>query len=329
MKKSAIIVSAFCLFSLASAQTIDVSMPKAKIEHFDISVNAGSMGIAAEANAILNEWVGIRAGVSYMPTVNATIGFGVQVGTEEEKKYDANGNRIETKFEKMAGLLESIYGFKVDDRVDMACRANWFNAKILFDLTPYDNTDWHFTAGFYVGTRKIGHAINTTEDMATTMAVTIYNTMYDKIEKYEPIISIPGYPNVFLPAAFEDKIYEYGRMGMHVGDFKEMGEDGKPVPYFMVPDDKSTVRATAKVNAFKPYLGFGWYHQMKSYPVWSYGFDAGIIFWGGVPNVYTHDGTSLTKDVNNLKGKVGDIISLVNKFPVYPLLEVKVARRIF
>ena len=68
---------------------------------------------------------------------------------------------------------------------------------------------------------------------------------------------------------------------------------------------------------------------MKSAPEWRYGFEAGVIFWGGVPNVTTYDGTSLTHDVKNLDGRVADVISFAKSFPVYPLLEFKITRKIF
>lgn len=294
----------------------------AQIKPFDnlsVSASAGTMGLSIEALTQVNDWMNVRAGLSWMPKLSTSMGFGVQVGEEAEQKYDENGNRVETTFDKMAAYMKDITGYEIDDRVDMDCKVTFVNAKVFVDFLPFTNKDWHLTAGFFWGSKSVGRACNSIEDMTTTLGVGIYNTMYDKIENYEPIFG-----GISLPPETQDKIYEAGRMNMHVGDFKS---DGKP--YMMVPGEDGTVRVKAKVNSFKPYLGFGWNHTMKAAPEWKYGFDAGVVFWGGVPNVTTHDGTSLTHDVRNLEGRVADVISFAKSFPVYPLLEFKISRKIF
>lgn len=325
-KTFVVLLSSVSCFSFAQKNTQIFDYFKSfSLEHVAVSANVGTMGISLEASTPVNEWVNVRAGLNFMPTINATMGFGVQVGDEKEKKYDANGNRIETKFEKMASMMKGFTGYEIDDRVDMACEANWTNAKVMVDVLPFSNKDWHFTAGFYWGTKIIGRACNTTEDMTTTVGVGIYNSMYERVMNLEPVLSYPEKDvAVYLPYEFEEALERYGRMGMHVGDFNSTGK-----PYMMVPDKDGTVRAKAKVNSFKPYVGFGWDHAIADYSEWRFGFDAGILFWGGVPNVYIHDGTSLTQDVDNLEGKVGRIISLVNCFSVYPVLEFKITRKIF
>ena len=53
------------------------------------------------------------------------------------------------------------------------------------------------------------------------------------------------------------------------------------------------------------------------------------MFWGGTPEVVTHDGTDLAKDVENIGGKVGDYVSLVESLKVYPVLKLSISYRIF
>ena len=43
------------------------------------------------------------------------------------------------------------------------------------------------------------------------------------------------------------------------------------------------------------------------------------MFWGGTPEVVTHDGTDLAKDVENIGGKVGDYVRFVKSLKVYNL----------
>ena len=309
-------ISIVLVVSMAMNYSIAQDKP---FDNLDVSASIGSMGISIETQTRVNDRMNLRVGLSWMLNVSTSMGFGVQIGDEAVNKHDETDNHEETTFDKMSAYLKDITGYEIDDRVDMDCKVSFVNTKFFLDFLPFTNKDWHLTAGFFWGSKQIGRACNSIEDMTTTLGIGIYNTMYDKIENFEPIFG-----GVSLPPDIEDRIYQAGRMGMHVGDFKS---DGKP--YMMVPDKDGTVRAKAKVNSFKPYIGFGWNHTMKVAPEWNYGFDTGIVFWGGVPNVTTHDGTSLTHDVKNLEGRVADVISFAKGLPVYPLLEFKISRKIF
>ena len=68
---------------------------------------------------------------------------------------------------------------------------------------------------------------------------------------------------------------------------------------------------------------------MKNRDDWQVSFDAGAMFWGGTPDLYTHDGTNLTKDVENIKGKVGDWVDILGAIKVYPVLSVRFTKTIF
>lgn len=101
-------------------------------------------------------------------------------------------------------------------------------------------------------------------------------------------------------------------------------------PYLMEPDANSMVKAQVKVNRFKPYLGFGYGTDWRnSKSGWGVSFDAGLMFWGGEPSVLTWDGTDLVNDLDNVRGKVGDYVSIIKTFKVFPVLNVRFTKRIF
>ena len=56
--------------------------------------------------------------------------------------------------------------------------------------------------------------------------------------------------------------------------------------------------------------------------------DCGMMIWGGSPSLVTHDGTNLTKDVVNIKGKPGDYVDLMTTFKVYPVVSVRFAYKL-
>jgi hypothetical protein len=53
------------------------------------------------------------------------------------------------------------------------------------------------------------------------------------------------------------------------------------------------------------------------------------MFWGGAPDVYTHDGTNLTRDVEDIYGKVGRYMDVASAMKVFPVLNARISYRIF
>ena len=255
------------------------------------------------------------------------------MGGQPAVAYDANGNRVETTFDRLSKMLKELTGFTVEDEVEMVGKPTINNFKFLVDVFPFKNKHWHVTGGFYWGPSQFAYAENSTTAMTSLLAVSMYNQIYEKCVADEPIISIEGDGtpqnpgmNVFLTEAYRQKIVDYGRMGFHVGEKKESGE-----PYIMEAEAESgMVKVRAKSNSFKPYLGFGYGGKlMKSRDDWQVSFDAGMMFWGGTPSLITHDGTNLTKDVENISGKVGDWVDFLGGIKVYPVLQVRFTKTIF
>ncbi|MCD8202238.1 MAG: hypothetical protein LUD48_01170 [Prevotella sp.] len=282
--------------------------------HLDLSITAGTTGLGIDIATPICKEVQIRAGFSFMPHISTKMHFGIESG-----RFDEDGNWVTTNLDNMIDKLESFTGYRVDKTIDMIGIPTFYNFNLLVDVFPFHNKHWHFTGGFYLGPSKIAKAYNTTADMPSLLAVSIYNNIYDKIVNYEPIIG-----DYYLDPDYEDKILEYGRMGIHMGDYS----DG--TPYFMVPGDNSMVKAKIRANSFKPYVGFGYGGRLiPKEDKFMVSFDCGAMFWGGTPEIITHDGTNLAKDVVNIRGKVGDYVDVISKFKVYPVINVRFSWRIF
>ena len=339
MKKIVLAIFAACSINIAQAQeanTQSTSWFKANkvFQNLDLSVTAGTTGIGIDVASKIGDYVQLRAGYEFMPRFNQTISFPVEVGGQPAVAYDEQGNRVETTFDRLSEMLNGLTGFTVEDHVDMVAKPTVNNFKFLVDVFPFkQNKHWHFTAGFYWGPSQFAYAENSTTAMTSLLAVSMYNQIYEKCVNNEPIISIEGDGtpenpgmDLYLIYAYRQKIINYGRMGFHVGDKKSDGE-----PYIMEPDPTDgMVKVRAKANSFKPYLGFGYGGRLlKSRDDWKVSFDAGAMFWGGTPNLYTHDGTNLTKDVENISGKVGDWVDFIGGLKVYPVLSVRFTKTIF
>lgn len=101
-------------------------------------------------------------------------------------------------------------------------------------------------------------------------------------------------------------------------------------PYILKPDAEGMVKADMHVNRFKPYLGIGYEGSLsKKDDRWKIAVDCGVLFWGGSPNVVTHEGIDLVHDVKNIGGKVGSYVEAIDFFKVYPMVSVRFTRRLF
>lgn len=309
---------------LAAALSFGNAAAKTFSPDFRFAADMGTTGIGFELESSLNEYLQVRTGFDWIPHFEYPMHFSIQVGNDSDPGYDEQGR---SRFDRMAGYLQDMTGFEIDQQVDMIGEPSFCNFKLLVDVFPFKNKHWYFTCGFYAGPSTIGRASNTTEDMTTLLSVAMYNNMYDKIYDIEnnPDSELDGvFLGMELPPMINDKILNAGRMGMHVGDFP----DGKP--YMMEPDENNMVKAEMKVNAFKPYLGAGYRGLIdKKNDRLNFAADAGLLFWGGTPKVYTHDGTEIVQGLDNVIGQVGRYTRLVKPLKVFPVLNLSVSYRLF
>lgn len=335
---------------------------KVKFEHLDLAVTAGSTGLGFDLATHMNEYVRLRAGAAFIPQFNYRMSFGVQVGDEAESKFDEYGNRVETRFDRLANLLESMTGLRVDDRVDMLGSPRMNNFKFMIDLFPLKNKHWSVSVGAYIGKSCFAKAKNTMGDMSSLMAVSIYNNMYNRILAEEPLFDYRGM-TATLPTEFTDVVRSYGKMSMPIGEFVHDVEAQQDVlyeynvidditgevlhakgdvrvaqgevlyhkgeEYRMIPGQDNMVRVKATNNVFRPYVGIGYEGSISKNERLVLGANAGVMMWGGRPNLITHEGVDLIHDLTNVHGKVGNYVRLAKKFPVYPVLEFRLAYRIF
>ena len=327
------------------------------LNHLDLSVTAGTTGIGFDLAMPVGEYVQLRTGATFMPHFHYSTDFGVE--TEKGTKKDLN---------RIANRLSGYFGLDVRNDVTMTATPSFNNFKFLVDVFPFKNKHWHFTAGFFLGGSTLGTACNATEDASTLLGVQVFNSLYDRIEAaYESGSNIEGL-GFNLPEELQNKILSYGRMSIPEGKYahdvyaeedilydhdvidndmesETWGEvihakgdvkiakgsiiHKKGDPYRMSPDENGMVKATAKINRFKPYLGFGYGGPISKDKKTCISFDAGVMFWGGTPSFTTHDGTDLINDVEDIPGKVGSYIKLVKAFKVFPVVSLRITQRLF
>ncbi|MDE6341902.1 MAG: hypothetical protein K2K93_06255 [Muribaculaceae bacterium] len=285
----------------------------------EIGANIGTTGLGLEIATPVTDWVKVRAGVDFMPEFKIPMHFGMESFTD---------GAINNKFDRIQEMMYNLTGFNIDKEVKMESKPTMTTFRCLIDVYPFkQNRHWHLTAGFFVGGSSMGTSINALSEMPSLLALNMYDRMYKRVssEDYlESVIDEPIYGDIYLDPEialeFQEKVLSMGELGIHVGDHK----DG--TPYLMLPDKDGTVRAKAKVHRFRPYVGFGYGGALSSDGKWQASFDAGVQFWGGVPEVTTHDGTVLN-DLINLRGKLKDYMGFMKCLPVYPSIAFRISYR--
>ncbi len=316
-------VKRFCLASvLMLSLGTALSQDKADdniFRHLDVGASVGTTGIGFDVSTHITDHVRVRAGLDFTPHISFPMSFSLQSYTDGVGVTGGN-------FEKLQNYMYKLTHINVDDRVELDGKPTMTNFKFLVDVYPWKTKGWRFTAGFYIGSRKSAKAINTMGEMPSLVAVNIYNSFYDYIMSDEAIDE-PFFGDVYWdPFLIEDlraDLENEGHMGIHVGDFK----DGKP--YMMQPDSDGMVKVSAFVNCFKPYVGLGYTSALDKAKRFNLDVDFGMMIWGGSPKLITHDGTDLTNQVKNIKGKPGDYVDLMKSFKVYPVVSVRFSYKLF
>ena len=311
----------FLAFSQVSSQN---KKDPCILNHLDVGISVGSTGAGLDLALPLTEFGRVRVGVDWLPKISVPMSFNLDTYSDGMP----TGN-----FNNVASMLYDMTGIEIDETVHMKGKASMWNFKLLIDFFPIPkNKHWYITAGFYAGTSMIAKAINAGDEKPTLVGLNIYNRAYEYFTNLESIYDVPlGGGNYMDPDKVEElqeKFNRYGRMGIHIGDFK----DGKP--YIMDPAPDGSLVAKAFVNHFKPYLGIGYTTDIDKKKRWHFGLDLGALFWGGAPDVINHDYNSgknvnFTKDLTNIKGKVGDYMKVVKALPVYPMVNIRFSYSIF
>ncbi|MCM1355212.1 MAG: hypothetical protein NC212_02260 [Staphylococcus sp.] len=317
------LLNLLCFSSVISAQTTGGSSESLRVSdgvfrHLDLGVSVGTTGLGIDVASDINEIIRVRAGFDFVPRFTVPMAFSLQSYTD--------GGVNSGNFATMQKYMEGLTGFEVDDRVEMDGKPMMYNFKLIFDVYPWRDKGWRFSAGCFFGSRKVAKAINTMGEMPSLLAVNIYNHFYDYFmttDFFETPIYGDYYLDPFLVDDVRADLEKNGLMGIHIGDFK----DGSP--YMMQPDSEGMVKASAYVNAVRPYVGLGYTGPLSKNKRLNLDIDLGMMMWGGSPTIVTHDGVDLTTEVVNIKGKPGDYVDFFKGIKVYPVLNFRISYRLF
>lgn len=178
-------------------------------------------------------------------------------------------------------------------KCDVVGKPHLTEAKILFDIYTSKTSSFHFTVGAMIGTKTVVSAKAADKVLA---AVELYNQDIQN----GVVMPEPGYEN---------------------GITVDM--EGYPVTI-----NKGRVELDMKVNAFRPYIGFGFGRPVPKKRI-GCKFDMGVQFWGKPKVVDKYNGHEISKNEPGCTKDLHDAIKIINGIPVYPTIKFSIFGKIF
>ena len=335
------------------------------LNHMDVGVNVGTVGLGIDVAMPVGDYVRIRAGYNWIPSFNFKSDFPIDTrggsmshfvdkmkNIDVDKKMEEVGVDLnEPKFKEYKDLFDKFHNVELKDFVTMGMKPNVHQFKFLVDVLPFkNNKHWSFSTGFFVGPSNVANASNLDRETLLLEGVNAYNDLYVM------------YCQDGIAGNYHEKLDEL---------FYRNGVAGIPLGYFadgdkaiMVPAKDGTARAKMKTGKFRPYLGFGYNTHLSKDKKWNLNVDAGLLFLCGksrvyVDNVYKINESSIdvdnyvfdilrpnedwsdfvvdeplqhvdmVHDLDDIPGKVGDMVHTISNFKVFPNASVTFSYRLF
>lgn len=311
--KKLLIVCGVALLSLgASAQTFD--------PHFGIGAGVGTTGIAIDASATLNDYIGVRAGIDIMPKFKVDKDIDLKTEDANKKVSQLTSEIMELNTRLAAAGLEQVDlsqypGGNLPEKLELQGKLDNTLGHILVDIHPF-KTSFRVTVGAYFGKDEIVSVYN--KEDGFLKPINAYNEAIIYAQTQSPTSSP-------YPQNVRDVVDRYNlkMIGGELGD------------YFVTPNpaENGNVKAYAKVNNFRPYLGIGFGRAVPKGRIGCQ-FDLGVQFWGK-PKIYvpTYDKEAKTYQYEKIDGdKAGDdggkVLKTISKVSVYPVLNFRLVGRI-
>ena len=111
------------------AQDVDFGV----FNHVGGGISMGTDGFGFDLSSCLTDYVGVRAGISFLPSI--------KYKTDIEIDNDDDDNSY-------------------NDEIEAQFKLNKFDFKLLFDFYPIKNSSFHLTAGAFIGSSKLINVTN-------------------------------------------------------------------------------------------------------------------------------------------------------------------------
>ena len=296
------------------------------LNHMDIGVNVGTVGIGIDLAVPVTNYVRIRAGYNYMPRVTINSDFSVKTqsgeGVSDFLKKFANATSQQELIAKIEKKLED-YQIDISDPKYSKTKAlfDYYNSMTPAELPREVLTTLQKVFDYYYGTTSAELSQLSAKDEVTA-------GLRPNLHQFKLLVDVMPFknnkhwtftagifvgPTVVGDACNKEKetislktISAYNELyllscrgelpnGNHITTLENSGvagfnlgnfKDGDMA--FMVPDANDEARAEMEVNKVRPYVGIGYNTYLSRNKRWKLNVDAGVLFIGK-PHIYVNN----------------------------------------
>ena len=194
MKKFSIFLLMLSFAACLLAQDrASVMKEKNILNHMDVGVNVGTMGIGIDVAMPVGDYVRIRAGYNYMPRFTINSDFNVEtrsggignlinkVGRIDDKLAEYGIDLNSPGFEEYKEMFEKFRNVEAKDYVTAGMKPCMHQFKLMIDVLPFrNNKHWSFTAGFFAGPSTVADACSLDKETLILEGINAYNGVYAK-----------------------------------------------------------------------------------------------------------------------------------------------------
>lgn len=259
--------------------------------HLGIGISVGTTALAINASTVLTPHFGIRAGINLWPAIK--LRSNMHLGSRIRNWEQGDLLRYAQELNAYLSADEQI-PLEMPDLVDIRVKPKLTAAHLLIDYYPFSRrSSFHLSTGFHLGTGTVIDIHNRHE--SSMIPITMWNNAVANPETQTVV-----------------EEYDLQPIGLLLGD------------YFIAPDEKGNIDARIRVSGFRPYLGLGFGRAVPRRRIGCQ-FDLGVQFWGS-PRVVVN-GEALQPD--RVGDQLDDILSIVSRIKVFPVLTFRLVGRVF
>ena len=259
--------------------------------HLGIGVSVGTTALGINVSTVLTPYFGLRAGVNLWPILK--LRSNLHLGSRIQNWEPGDIAKYAQELNEVLSEDEQV-PMEMPEAMSMHIKPKLTAGHLLIDYYPFPHSsNFHLTTGFHLGTGTVVDIHNRHE--GSLMPVTAWNNAMENPDAQEVVER-----NNLQP------------IGLVLGD------------YFIAPDENGNIDARIRVSGFRPYLGLGFGRAVPRKRIGCQ-FDLGVQFWGS-PKVMVN-GEELKPD--KVGEELDDVLSIVSRIKVFPVLSFRLVGRIF
>lgn len=299
-----------CMALIVACTTANAQTDNNIFNHMAVGVEVGTTGIGFELAAPVTDYVQVRAGVNFIPTVKVK-DIAVDISASESDwnnaknmAKDLNDNYkqyLSAEDQKRVEGFSQYFNSNLPHDVLINGEVGMTNFKFLVDLYPLKGI-FHLTAGVYAGKSQLVEAYTTNcQDQFKALTYFNQNLANQTITARTPL---------------GDVAHTFGKkLGAEMGD------------YLLEPNGDHA-RGVIKVGGVKPYVGLGFGRAVPQKHRLAFNFDLGAMFWGS-PKVFVDQPRGEVQLEETGVDGDGGVIKTISKLSVYPCMTFRLTGRIF